>query len=203
VASLSSGPFIAVTKLTLNERTTVNAEKKAVMPTAAELAKMVWNTFMIHDTKAKETKKKFRRDGKTPFGVHPILLAMLILNEETLPEEFRIRGAKALLAHDFLEDTWTRLPEWATDDLQVAQLVQELTFSDGVDKFEKMWNRSADALILILFDTTMNMTCRGNTRPERLAVYKEHMPRLIKYVEERYPHLEILKMAKAFLAALP
>ncbi len=171
---------------------------------ASQLARMSWDTLMIHDTFPLEQKNQFRRwDGKTPFGVHPILLAMLFLNEESLPEEFRVRGAKALFAHDIPEDTTAELPTWATDDPQVLRLIKELTFNDGVDKFKEMWNRSSDAIILLLFDVTMNMTCRGKIRQERLAEYKAHMPKHIAYVEKYYPNLEILKIAKAFLAALP
>lgn len=176
---------------------------QTVMPTALELATMILETFLVHDMKAREPRKQFRRDGKTPFGVHPVTLALLVLNEETLPEEFRVRGAKALLAHDMLEDTSSKLPGWAKSDPEVEKLVHELTFHGSEDKFQMMWYRNEDALVLILFDCTMGMTCRGGERTERIAVYKAEMPKLIAFVEKRYPKLEIIKMAKAFLAALP
>lgn len=80
------------------------------MPTAEEWARMIHDVFVLHSEFARKPKKAFRNDGRTPFGTHPVRLAMLFLNEEHLPEELRVRGAKAFLAHDLLEDTTAELP---------------------------------------------------------------------------------------------
>ena len=51
-----------------------------------------------------------RWDGTTPYGVHPILCATLLLQETSLPLEIREKGYRTLLYHDVLEDTTVGLP---------------------------------------------------------------------------------------------
>jgi len=168
------------------------------MLTAEELAVMTSDVLLLHTRFPKEPKKAFRFDGVTPFGVHPVLLAMLILNEEHLTEEVRVRGAKALLAHDLLEDTTVELPEWARDP-EVEKLVCGLTFTKGQDKYVDVWSRGEDVILLSFFDSVINLTCVGNVLPERMAYKKQKVREHLVYIEQRYPKLEIVKMAKAFL----
>lgn len=168
------------------------------MITAEELAVMISDVLLLHSKFAREPKKAFRFDGVTPFSVHPVLLAMLILNEEHLPEEIRVRGAKALLAHDLLEDTTAELPEWAKDP-EVEKLVRGLTFTKGQDKYVDVWNRGEDVILLSFFDSVANLTCVGNVSSERMAYKKKKVREHLAYIESCYPWLEIVKMAKAFL----
>ena len=116
------------------------------MLSADNLSLMIADVFRLHQQFPKKPGKAYRKfDGRTPYGVHPTLLAMLILHEEHLSEQFRVRGATALLAHDLIEDTSSSLPAWCSDP-GVASLVQELTFSEGEDSAVEIWNRSDEAI---------------------------------------------------------
>ena len=110
------------------------------MMDAKKLAQMIWDTLALHSQFPNEPKKAFRNDGKTPSGTHPVRLAMLFLNEEHLPEDLRVRGVKALLAHDLLEDTTACLPHWA-NNLEVRELIYGLTFTKDQDKYTDVWHR--------------------------------------------------------------
>ena len=170
------------------------------MLSAQEWAVMTSDIFRIYSLFPREPEKAFRRfDGVTPYGVHPVLLAMFLLNEESLPEEFRVRGAKALLAHDLIEDTTAELPSWVKDSPDASPLVHGLTFSKRENKFVEIFNRGEEVILLGFFDNTFNLTATGRMKTERLAEYREGVRGHLAYIEPRYPRLEIVKMAKAFL----
>src|SRR5580658_9919628 len=98
-----------------------------MMLTAIQLSSMIADVFRLHQDFPKKPSNAFRKfDGRTPYGVHPTFLAMLVLQEDTMPEDDRVRRAKALLAHDLKEDTTAPMPEWA-QDLEVMTLIDGLT----------------------------------------------------------------------------
>lgn len=60
--------------------------------------------MQAHDER--NTKDRFRRfDGQTPFFIHPVGMAMSILNDNGIPMFVRAPAAVVALLHDVLEDT--------------------------------------------------------------------------------------------------
>ncbi len=172
------------------------------MFTGIELGKMISSIFYHHECHSRKPEKAFRKfDGRTPYGVHPTLAAMLILHEEYLLEDVRVIGAKALLAHDLIEDTKiARLPDWCYQPLAIASLVYELTFYEDQDPSVEIWKRSDKAKLLKFYDVTVNLMCVSAMKPERVQYCREQAQKHLAWVEERYPHLEIVKIAKGLLA---
>ena len=167
-----------------------------------QLSWMIRDIFLFHQNHAKNPEKAFRKfDGKTPYGVHPTLAAMLILHEEHLSEEVRVRGAKALLAHDLLEDTMVplvALTNWGGDP-DVTGLIQELTFTKDENPSVEIWNRSHEAQLLKFYDVTVNLMCVGKMSPDRIQYRREQAKKHLAWVESNYPGLEITKIAGGLL----
>jgi hypothetical protein len=169
------------------------------MLSALSLAGMIFDIFRLHSEFPKKPEKAFRKfDGCTPYGVHPTLAAMIFLHEESLPENFRVRGAKALLCHDLIEDTTASLPDWCSEP-EVESLVQELTFSEHFNPSTEIWNRSENAILLKFYDVVVNLMCVGKMSPERIAERKKHAIEHYSWVFNHYPNLEIIKIAKGLL----
>jgi hypothetical protein len=169
------------------------------MFSACELAEMVCDVICIYDEFSKTPYKAFRKfDGRTPYGVHPVFTAMLLLHEENLPEIFRVRGAKVLLAHDIFEDTNADLPEWCSPD--VACLVRKLTFSDSQDSSVEIWSRGDEAILLKFYDVVANLMCVGKMNREAIQRRRKQARNHLSWVKERYPQLEIVKIAEGLLA---
>lgn len=167
---------------------------------AHELSAIISDVFRIHSEFAKKPENAFRKfDGKTPYGVHPNLSAMLFLHEESLREDFRVLGAKALFGHDFLEDTTATLPEWCMEP-EVRRLIQELTFLDGEDPLRDIWNRSQTAIMLKFYDVVANLMCVSRMSPERIEERKKAAREHLAWVESRWSQLEIIKIARGLLA---
>ncbi|MCX6752011.1 MAG: hypothetical protein NTZ87_00705 [Candidatus Nomurabacteria bacterium] len=170
------------------------------MLSAEKLATITSDVLRIHSKFARTPKKAFRAfDGVTPSGVHSVLLGMLALNEESLPEELRIRVALTLFGHDILEDTTATLPSWATEDTEVLTLILGMTFDEGQNKYEEMWKHDRKILLPEFFDCTINLSCAKTKKPERTEMCRAAVRMLLAYIEPLYPGLEITKMAKAFL----
>ena len=171
------------------------------MLTAKELERIIRDVIWYHSNLPRTPKKAFKKfDEKTPFSVHPILLGMQALHEESLPEELRVRIALALFGHDLLEDTTVEeLPDWATNDPKVEAIIRGMTFAKGEDKYVEMWNRDESILLPELFDCVANLTCVGNRPPEKSERCKEAVRRLLYYIEPGYPRLDIIKMARGLL----
>ena len=175
---------------------------KTKMLTAHELAQILAEIMFIHSFHAREGKQFRQFDGRTPSGVHSVLLMMLILHEESLPEALRVMLALAIGAHDIPEDSiLTRLPLWATTDPEVEALVRGMTFADGEDKYTEMWKRGDMVLLLELFDCTVNLMCAATKKPGRTAICQQAVRGLIAYFEPKYPKLEIIKIAKGLLGS--
>lgn len=170
------------------------------MFTGEQLAAMISDVFFLHQAQARTPEKAFRRfDGVTPYGVHPTLAATIFLHEESLPEDFRMCGCKALLAHDLFEDTnITGFPRWC-DNQVTRNLVSELTFIEGEDPSVEIWNRSDQAKLLKFYDVVINLMCVGKMAPERIQYRYEQAKIHLAWVHEHYPKLEIVKIAKGLL----
>lgn len=166
---------------------------------ADELSAMIRDVFFVHSIFPKTPDKAFRKfDGSTPYGVHPVLAAMFFLHEETLPEDFRVIGAKALLAHDILEDTTAILPDWCCDD-KVCSLIKELTFSEQQDPSVEIWGRSSEAILLKFYDVTINLMCVGKMDAEKIKRRRQQALIHLAWIRSKHPCLEIVKIAEGLL----
>lgn len=170
------------------------------MFTAGKLVTIITDVLRLHAEHPKTPNKAFRKfDGRTPYGVHEVLLGMLALHEENLQEELRMRIALVLFGHEILEDTTAELPAWAIEDPKVEKLIHEMTFDKGQEKYVEMWKRDPNILLPELFDCTANLMCAGTKSPERSAKCKGAVQELLDHIEPRYPGLEISKIARALL----
>ena len=169
------------------------------MFTGTQLAAMIADVFRLHQEFPRKPAKAFRKfDGVTPYGVHPTFLAMLVLQEEAMAEEDRVRRAKALLGHDLKEDTTAPLPEWC-QELPVMELIDGLTFAEDTDPFTEMWKRGDEVILTKFYDCVGNLMGTKTMRPERVAQRLENARKHLTYVETRYPELEIVKIAKGLI----
>lgn len=171
------------------------------MLSASELSGMISDVFRLHSEFPKKPEKAFRKfDGRTPYGVHPTLAAMLFAHEESLPEDFRVLGIKALLGHDLIEDTTAPLPEWCLDP-EVKLLINELTFTEGQDPLVDIWRRRQTTILLKFYDVVVNLMCVGSMNSERIRQRRMHAAKMWVYIENSYPRLEIIKIARGLLEA--
>ena len=120
------------------------------------LAGHISYSIVCHSDNAKREDKKTRIwDKQTPYGVHPVWCAMTLMQETSLPDEFRNLGAQALLFHDLLEDTTEDLPPGI--DPRVRELVEGLTFAGFSEEMEKIWKRNPEIRLLKLYDKVSNL----------------------------------------------
>src|SRR3989344_3869144 len=91
-----------------------------------------------HSQHSREPSNAFRKwDGRTPYYVHPIWCAAMILHETSLSEQLRQEGSLALLYHDVLEDTTAKLPLWLPE--RAAWLVSQMTFNSSEHEWAELW----------------------------------------------------------------
>jgi (p)ppGpp synthase/HD superfamily hydrolase len=134
-------------------------------------------------------------DRRTPYVIHPIWCATTLLTETRLPEAIRFPGALALLWHDTLEDT--RLPLPAEAEPAVRQLVEEMTFASLDEELERLWERSATAQLLKLYDKTSQFL-DGTWLPDRRwNQLVAHTRRLEQSAVAAYGELNIVRIARA------
>lgn len=159
------------------------------------LAAITEYVIVAHDQQAREPHKRFRKwDRATPYAIHPVWCAMMILTEMTLSEDLRRRGAIALLQHDLLEDTTAPLHEETT--FEERQLIDEMTFANFPEEVIYVWERSPECRLLKCYDKVSNlldMTGRSDKR-EAYVVYTQ---RLLKEARQRYGDLYIVQIALA------
>ena len=168
------------------------------MFTAYGLADLIGYVFTTHQEKARKPSKAVRKwDSRTPYGVHPVWCAVTLLQEDTLPEDLRVRGAWALLLHDILEDTTAELP--ANTPEEVVALVGEMTFPGGsAQEMKEIWSRSKETKLLKLYDKTSNLQDGTWMFTEKRAKYAAYLLRLCEEVERHYgAKLNILRIARA------
>lgn len=158
-----------------------------------------------HHMSPREPHKGYRKwDGKTPYAIHPIWCAMMILTETTLEDTQRQRGATALLYHDLAEDTTVALPNWLSEE--VKHLVYEMTFFGGFkEEVREVWNKSEFARLLKLYDKVSNLLDGRDTwmplkdDPMYRQKYEGHTLRLCSDVEKNFGRLNITLLARTIL----
>ncbi len=167
-----------------------------------ELASMIGDAFRIHQVFPRAPHKDFCKHEMVPYGVHPAFSALLLLREEFLDTDFRVRGAKALLGHDFLKETTIReldLPDWCKRD-GVLKLIRGMMFSKNEDPFKEVWNRGEEVILLKLYDYTDNLMNVGTLRSGKSQTErKAHVRELMAHVRARYRELYVLRIAEALL----
>lgn len=169
------------------------------MLTSKQLSLMIRDTFRRHSVFPREPKLAFRFDGITPAGTHPVLLALLTLQEELLPEETRVLGVKVLLAHDLLEDTTGGLTIWIWEDPEAEQLVHELTIPPEKDKYVEFWRMSEKAKLFAFYDNVSGLMATSRVKPERLTFKRAQVREEMLYIAEKWGQLEIVKIARGLL----
>ena len=158
-----------------------------------QLVAYAWSAHADLPTKPSKAVRKW--DGRTPYAIHPLWFAMTLLTEVTLPEDLRMRGARALLLHDVLEDTTAGSPLGL--DPQVVSLVEGMTFASSDEEMEQVWSRSDEVKLLKLYDKTSNLLDANWMSPEKRIRYRAYLLRLCDAVEPIYGSLNIITMAKA------
>lgn len=162
----------------------------------SNIKKLIDFVIEAHSCYSREPEQAVRRwDGKTPYYVHPIWCAMMILQEENLPEEIRVIGAEVLLLHDVREDTTKPLPDYSSE--KVKALVDEMTFDSSDDEMIRVWERSDLAKLFKLYDKVSNLLDCGHMSAEKRRKYIVHALKLTDFIEARFGVLNITKMARA------
>ncbi len=154
-------------------------------------------SFIIdaHTNKIKENASKVRKwDNKTPYYIHPIWCATMLLQETSIPEEIRIKGSQALLYHDVVEDTEVGLPEWLSKDIR--SLIFNMNLDSSEDEWTNLWKKDKEVRLLKLFDKVSNVLDGVWMEQNRKKQHIEHLKKLCKDVEENYGGLNIVKLAK-------
>ena len=117
--------------------------------------KLANDCISAHNFPVKPSKAVRKWDGKTPYSVHPIWCATMILHETVLAEEIRVDGSQALLFHDVLEDTLAELPSYLSD--RVKKLVQDMTFESSDVEMLKVWDKPIEVKLFKLYDKVSNL----------------------------------------------
>lgn len=133
-------------------------------------------------------------DQQTPYVIHPIWCATTILAEPRLGADLRYPGAIALLWHDTLEDTQLPLPEDCRP--MVRDLVQEMTFANLDEEFERLWERSDTTKLLKLYDKVSQFLDGIWLSDKRWGQLVQHTRRLEQFVAATYGELNIVKLSR-------
>lgn len=148
-----------------------------------------------HSEMAKKPSNAIRFwDQKTPYHIHPIWCAAMILHETSLPEDIRVNGSQALLYHDILEDTTASLPPWLSE--RVRGLVAGMTFDSSKDEWGNLWKRDKEIRLLKVYDKTSNRMDSIWMGPQRREQHVAHLIKLVDDVQNNYGDLHILKFAR-------
>lgn len=139
-----------------------------------------------------------RWDGKTPYSIHPIWCAYMLLTETGILEENRNDYFQAMLCHDIYEDTDKELPYYISE--KAKQLVKEMTFKGGMNQeIKEIWKKSPEVRLLKLYDKVSNLLDGTWMEYEKLQDYKDYVAHLLKDVEKNYGELNIIKLAKTLI----
>lgn len=146
----------------------------------------------VHARKISNATRKW--DNKTPYFIHPIWCATMILHETTLPEEIRKDGSQALLYHDVLEDTNEPLPAWLSP--RVISLIRNMTFGLSEDEWLNLWGKDKEIRLLKVYDKTSNILDGSWMAARRRQKHIAHLKKLVADVRRNYGDLNILKIAE-------
>jgi hypothetical protein len=162
---------------------------------ARRLAEVTSYVIAAHDKQAREPRQRFRKwDTATPYAIHPVWCATMLLTETTLPKQLRKHGAIALLQHDLLEDTKAELHP--STNAPERRLIEEMTFASFEEEVEQVWKRSPECRLLKCYDKVSNLLDM-NWRTGKRDMYVAYTLRLITEARERYGELNIVKIASA------
>ena len=92
---------------------------------------LVTDCINAHSRPVKPSKAVRKWDGETPYSVHPIWCAMMILRDGS-SEDISADGSQALLFHDVLEDTLAELPDYLSAS---GELVSDMTLKARTRKW--------------------------------------------------------------------
>lgn len=152
--------------------------------------------FAVKAHSSNGSKEATRRwDRKTPYSIHPIWCATMLLHESLLPERLRDEGSQALLLHDIKEDTEEELPSLISS--RVAAFVDGMTFASFDEEVEKIWEREDEIKLLKLYDKASNLLDGIWMDDEKWNRYCDFVQLLIESVETEYGKLNITKIARA------
>ena len=160
---------------------------------------LVTDCINAHSRPIKPSKAVRKWDGQTPYSVHPIWCAMMILHETALPEDIRADGSQALLFHDVLEDTLAELPDYLS--ARVKELVSDMTFESSDEEMVKVWDKSIEVKLLKLYDKVSNLMDSSWMSEQKLKRYQEYTLKLAREVEMAYGMLNIIKLAESIIPA--
>ena len=133
-------------------------------------------------------------DKSTPYWIHPLWCATMILAEPLLTEEQRHTGALALLYHDAKECGHNGIVPANVEDL-----VNDMTFEGFDDEMRTLMSRSDFCIMLKLYDKTHNLLDGHWMSKERKDEYRLHTLRLIEHVKKVYGELQICKFAEVLI----
>ena len=138
---------------------------------------------LAHDVMKSAHKGQFRKDGITPYSIHP----------ETVVKNLKLLGVTdsdvlcAGYLHDVLEDT-----DYTAEKIQenfgdiVLSIVKELTFDDGITD-EQYWtecqNMSDDAKRVKVADILTNLGDKGEKSSHFVTKRVEALKRLLRDLE--------------------
>lgn len=166
---------------------------------ARDLADLILLAMVAHEKAPKKASGAYRKwDGQTPYGVHPVVCALLLLQETEVPEKLRVSGARALLFHDVPEDTTASIPGSFTSFEK--ELVADMTFGSSDEEMEKIWLKPVHILLLKLYDKCSNLLDGVWMNSEKRVRYNAYVRRLADAVERNYGKLNIVKIARAITA---
>lgn len=134
-------------------------------------------------------------DNLTPYFVHPIWCASMLLQEPELPFHLRQSGAIALLCHDVLEDTTSDLPAVVTNE--IAALIKGLTFQSFEHEVQELWDRPNEVKLLKLYDKVSNLLDGTWMKLPKLEIYREHTSKLAEQVNQTFGQINIVRLAFA------
>ena len=160
--------------------------------------KLVNDCISAHCFSVKPSKAVRKWDGLTPYSVHPVWCATMVLHETALAEDIRIDGSQALLFRDVLEDTLAELPNYLSE--RVKNLVQDMTFESSDVEMLKVWDKPIEVKLFKLYDKVSNLMDASWMSPEKLRKYREYTNRLTQEVQTHYGELNIVKLAKILAA---
>lgn len=160
---------------------------------------LVRDCISAHCRLVKPSKAVRKWDGQTPYSVHPIWCAMMILHETALPEDIRVDGSQALLFHDVIEDTLAELPAYLSE--RVKKLVADMTFESSDEEMLKVWDKPIEVKLFKLYDKVSNLMDASWMSEQKLKRYQEYTLKLAREVETVYGKLNIIKLAESIIPA--
>lgn len=163
-----------------------------------EISDLITFTVNAHEQFARKPSKKVRLwDKSTAYGIHSVWCATTLLHETKLSEPLRIICFQALLLHDIIEETTQNLPD--NIDPQVRELVNEVTFISTEEPIKKIWERSDETKLIMLYDMVSNILDGSWMSEKQKEFYVSYTRRLADFVQERFGNLNIVKIAYSVL----